>query len=268
MNRKNWLSLAYLVLIYGFLFIPAVVVVLFSFNDSQFWSFPLKGLTLRWYIQLLERPDAITALWNSIIVAVPTMIFAVLIGGGVAVAFHQWQARLAGVAEGVMLLPQLIPTLIWGLGLLLLMTALQAPMGAPTIIVAHLLYTTPYVFLLVRSRYATLDDNLERAARGLGSTPLHAFRRVVLPHLAPSLVAGGLLAFAVSFSDLVLAYLLSGNGFNTLPVFIYSLIQYEPSSMINAVASVVFIVAISSMLGALFFVGKDAVLIGEEKPRA
>jgi len=257
----------YLILVYAFLFIPAVVVVLFSLNDSQFWSFPLKGITLRWYVELLQRPDAMTALRNSIIVALPTMVLAVLLGGGAAVAFGRRQSRAIGVAEGMMLLPQLIPTLIWGLGLLVLMTALQVPMGAPTIIIAHVLYNAPYVFLLVRARYQTLDDDLERAARGLGATPLHAFRRVVMPHLAPSLIAGALLSFAVSFSDLVLAFLLSADGFNTLPVFIYSLIQNEPSSMINAVASIVFVVAISGMLGALLFVGRDAALIGKEEPR-
>lgn len=264
--KRGWLAPLYLTAVYVFLFIPAVVVVLFSFNNSRFWSFPLKGFTLRWYAELLQRPDAMTALWNSVVVAVPTMILAVLLGGGAAVAFHRWHARAASAAEGIMLLPQLIPTLIWGLGLLLMMTAIRAPMGAATIIVAHVLYNAPYVFLLVRARFQSLDSNLELAARGLGATPLHAFRRIVLPHLAPSLIAGALLSFAVSFSDLVLAFLLSGGGFNTLPVFIYSLIENEPSSMINAVASIVFFVAISGMLGALLLVGRDAALIGEERP--
>jgi spermidine/putrescine transport system permease protein len=267
MSRARWLANTYLIVIYVFLFVPAVFVVLFSFNDSQFWSFPLKGFTVRWYVQLIDRPDAMTALWNSVMVAIATVVLSVALGGSAAVAFHRWRVRAATLAEGIMLLPQLIPTLIWGLGLLLMLTALQTPMGAPTVILGHVLYNTPYVFLLVRARYHSLDPNLELAARGLGESPLGAFRRIVLPHLAPSLIAGALLSFAVSFSDVVIAFLLSGGGFNTLPVFIYSLIQNEPSSIINAVASIVFVVALSGMLGALLFIGREAALLGGQETR-
>jgi len=267
MLRARWLASAYLILVYVFLFVPSIFVVLFSFNDSQFWSFPLKGLTLRWYAELIDRPDAMTALRNSVMVAAVTVVFSVAFGGSAAVAYHRWRVRAAALAEGVMLLPQLIPTLIWGLGLLLTLTAIQAPMGASTVILGHVLYNTPYIFLLVRARYHSLDPNLELAARSLGESPLGAFRRIVLPHLAPSLLAGALLSFAVSFSDVVIAFLLSGGGFNTLPVFIYSLIQNEPSSIINAVASIVFVVALSGMLGALLFVGKEAALIKGQESR-
>ena len=267
MTRASWLAKGYLTAVYAFLFIPALFVVLFSFNDSQFWSFPLRGLTTRWYVELLDRPDAMTALRNSVGVAITTVVLSVALGGSTAVAFHRWRVRSAALAEGVMLLPQLIPTLIWGLGLLLMLTALEAPMGAPTVVLGHVLYNTPYVFLLVRARYHSLDPNLELAARGLGASTLGTFRRIVLPHIAPGLIAGGLLSFAVSFSDVVIAFLLSGGGFNTLPVFIYSLIQNEPSSIINAVASIVFLVALSGTLGALVFVGREAALLGGDKSR-
>ena len=175
----------YLILVYVFLFIPAVVVVLFSLNDSQFWSFPLNGLTLRWYVELLQRPDAMTALWNSIHCGSPDHGVCRPVGGRgggcvppPAVSRYRRGRRRHAVAAA-----HSDPNL--GARPARSDDRAASSDGATTIIIAHVLYNAPYVFLLVRARYQTLDDDLERAARGLGATPSHAFRRIVVPHLAP-----------------------------------------------------------------------------------
>lgn len=266
-RRLGRLGVAYLSAIYVFLFLPAVLVVVFSVNRSRFWAFPLKGFTLRWYQELLARPDALEAVRNSVTVAVPTMILAVLIGGGAAFALHRWKLRLKGAVEAVMLMPILVPSLIWGVGLLIFLNWAGAPMGAGTVIVGHVLFTAPYVVLLVNARLHTLDPRLEQAARSLGAGTAMTFRRVVLPHLAPAVISGALVAFAISFSDLVLTFFLAGGGFNTLPVYIYSLIQMEPSPVINAVASIVFATAVAAIALALVVSGRQAVLFAEAESR-
>jgi spermidine/putrescine transport system permease protein len=264
MGRVTWPGAAILGFVYFFLFAPAILVVVFSFNVSRFWAFPLKGFTLRWYNELLARSDAIDAVQNSFIVAVPTMIFAMFVGGAIGLAFHRWRFRFKGLTEGALLLPQLIPSLIWAIALLLFLTAVSFPMGAVSVIIGHTLFTAPYVILLVNARFHSLDPNLEDAARSLGARPERILRKIVLPHMAPALISGGLIAFAISFSDLIIAFFLTGGGFNTLPIYIYSLIQFEPTPMINAMASVVFAIALVVTLAALVIGGREAIAPGRE----
>lgn len=265
MSRRTWLEAVFLGLIYVFLFGPAILVVVFSFNASRFSVFPLKGFTLRWYGELLARSDAIDAVLNSFIVAVPTLAAAVAIGGSIGLALYRWRFRFRSAAEAGLLLPLLIPSLIWAIALLLFLTAIGFPMGAVSVIIGHTLFTAPYVILLVNARFHSFDPNLEDAARSLGAGPWRIFLKVVLPHVAPALVSGGLIAFAISFSDLIIAFFLTGGGFNTLPVYIYSLIQFEPTPMINAVASVLFAIAVVSILIALLIGGRQAIAPGREE---
>lgn len=259
-ERTKWPGYVYLFVVYIFLFFPALLVVAFSFNQSRFWAFPFTGLTWRWYIELVNRPQAIEAVQNSIIVAVATMVLAVTIGGGVAIALHRSRFRLKGTFESSLLLPQLVPALIWSIALLVFLSYLGVRRGAATIIIGHTLFTAPYVLLLVNARLHSFDPNLEAAARGLGASAFRFFREIMLPHIAPGLLAGGLIAFAISFSDLVIAIFLTGSGFGTLPIYIYSLIQFEPSPVINAVASLIFLTAVGVMLAALLIGGRDVII--------
>lgn len=252
----------YLFMVYAFLFFPAILVVVFSFNSSRFWMFPLKSFSWRWYEDLLARPQAIRAVENSLIVAVPTVVLAVLIGGCVAIAMHRMRFRGRGALEGALLLPQLIPTLIWSIALLGFVVLLGLPRGAPTIVVGHTLFTVPYVVLLVTTRLHSFDPDLENAARSLGAGTGRFFLKVMLPHLSPALVSSGLIAFAISFSDLVIAFFLAGGGFDTLPIYIYSLIQFEPSPVINAVASIILGTAVLAIVLALVLSGREALIPG------
>lgn len=257
----------YLAALYLFLFFPALLVVIFSFNDSRFWAFPLRGFTLRWYAALFGRVEALDALWNSVTVAVPAVACSVALGTGLVLAFHRRRFPLRGVLEGIVLLPLLIPSLIWALALLLLLTYFAVPTGAATVTLGHVLYTTPFVVLLVTTRMRSLDPNLEDAARSLGAGTGMVFHRIVVPHLMPALVAGALIAFAVSFSDLIVAFFLGGGGFNTLPVFIYSLIQFEPTPMINAVSALILAIGSLCVLAAMRIGGRDALTFGKGGPR-
>jgi spermidine/putrescine transport system permease protein len=265
MRRLSPGGALYLGLVYVFLFAPTVLVVLFSFNSGRFWSFPLRAFSWRWYAALLDRPDALAALGNSLSVAGAVVPLALACGTCLAFAFHRWATPIRAPAELLILMPLLIPALIWAISLLLFLTWLHVPLGAPTVIGAQTLYLTTYTFLLAGARFRSLDPAWEDAARSLGAGTRLILRRVVLPHVLPALLAGALLTFALSFSDLVIAFFLGGNGFNTLPVFIYGIIESEPSPMVNAVSTIVFGAGLLCLLVAVAVVGKDAVLLHRDR---
>lgn len=252
----------YLLLVYAFLFLPAIMVMVFSFNASRFWAFPLRGFTLRWYEEAFARKAAIDSIWNSVTVAAFTTVFAMVLGAGAAIGLHRMRSRMRGGIEGLILLPQLIPSLIWAIAILSFLSMLRLPTSAATVTIGHTLLTCPFVFLLVSTRLSNMNPNLENAALGLGATWSYYARRVLVPHVAPALVASALITFAISFSDLIVAFFLTGGGFNTLPVYMYSLIQFEPSPMINAIASMVFGVGVGLALLAFVVGGRDALLPG------
>ena len=261
MRRLSPGGAVYLGLVYAFLFLPTVLVVLFSFNSARFWSFPLRDFSWRWYLALLDRPDALAALGNSLIVAAFVVPLALLCGTCLAFAFHRWATPIRPLAELLILMPLLIPALVWAIALLLFLSWLHIPLGAPSVIGAQTLYLTAYTFLLAGARFRSLDPAWEDAGRSLGAGSRLILRRIVLPHIVAALLAGALLTFALSFSDLIIAFFLGGNGFNTLPVFIYGTIESEPSPMVNAVSTIIFGSGLLCLLAAVAVVGRDVVLL-------
>jgi spermidine/putrescine transport system permease protein len=150
---------------------------------------------------------------------------------------------LQSVVSSIIPMPLLLPGLIWGIALLILFSRAGAALSIFTVLVAHVLLTLPLVVLTVRTRLQTLDPRVEEAAMSLGATYPETVYRVVLPHVAPALLAAGLMAFTISFNEFVLAFFLTGGGFQTLPIYIYSLIRWESSPIINAVATVMLVFA-------------------------
>lgn len=147
------------------------------------------------------------------------------------------------VATSVIPMPLLLPGLIWGIALLILFSRLDTPLSIVTVLIAHVLLTLPLVVLTVSTRMQTLDPRIEEAAMSLGATYPETLYRVVLPHVAPALLSSALMAFTISFNEFVLAFFLTGGGFQTLPIYIYSLIRWESSPIINAAATVMLVFA-------------------------
>jgi spermidine/putrescine transport system permease protein len=235
----------YLALVYLFLFAPSLTVVVFSFDTSRFFSLPIKGFTTSWYREMLARQPLIEATENSLIVALMTLLIATTLGGVTGIVLARWRARsrLKSVAASVIPMPLLLPGLIWGIALLILFSRAGVTLSVFTVLIAHVLLTLPFVVLTVATRLQTLDPRVEEAALSLGATYPETVRRVVLPHVAPALVASGLMAFTISFNEFVLAFFLTGGGFQTLPIYIYSMIRWESSPIINAAATVMLVVA-------------------------
>ena len=213
------------------------------------------GFSLQWYRALFSDERGFgEALKNSLVLAACSVTLATVLG--VLGALGQARARMKkgwrgralragqGLIENIAVLPTMLPEIILGVAFLLLFSALGLPSGMLTLTLAHTTFCMPYVYLLVKSRLATMGDEMENAARDLGATPLRALLTVTLPLLRPAVFSGALLALAMSLDDFVISFFVSGAGGSTLPLKIYSSARYGVSAQINALCTV--------MLAAVF----------------
>lgn len=230
---------------YGFLYIPILTLVVFSFNASRqvtVWT----GFSTKWYISLFQDEALIKAAWISLQIAFCTATLAVILGTLAAVALVRLKKFKGHSFFSILTItPLVMPEVITGLALLLLFVGLEQFLGWPkgrgmmTIIIAHTTLSMAYVTILVRGRLGDMDRSLEEAALDLGARPVKVFMLITLPLIAPALTAGWLLAFALSLDDLVLASFVAGPGSSTLPMVIFSSIRFGISPQINALATLI-----------------------------
>jgi len=245
MSRSRWPLLTLLGFGYAFLYVPVLLLIVYSFNDSRLvtvWS----GFSTRWYGELLHNRQLLDAAWLSVRIAAVNATFAVILGTLAANALVR-HGRFRGRAGFELLLtaPLVMPDVIIGLSLLLLFVAMQQIIGWPdgrgftTITIAHITFSMAYVAVVVRARLAQMDRSLEEAAMDLGARPLTVYLRITLPLIAPALLSGWLLAFTLSLDDLVIASFVSGPGSTTLPMVIYASVRMGVSPQINALATII-----------------------------
>ncbi|MEN9891719.1 MAG: hypothetical protein RLY78_2014 [Pseudomonadota bacterium] len=252
---RGWLLLAF-----GFLYVPIIALVVFSFNDSPMlthWG----GFTTRWYAQLTQDRDLIEALWLSLQIAFPSACGAVVLGTLSAFTLVKYK-RFPGrtLFSGMTSAPLVMPEVILGLSLLLLLVALQGLTDSPlfdrgltAIWLGHMLLCTAYATVVIQARLGELNPQLEEAAMDLGARPGQVFFLVTLPMIGQALASAWLLAFSLSLDDVVISAFLSGPGSTTLPLVIFSRARLGLNPGINAVATVVIaVVAIAITLGSLW----------------
>lgn len=230
-------------MIFGFLYLPIAVVILYSFNTERLYTWPPRGFTLSWFRRLASNDAILTSLQNSLRVAAVATLLATAIGTLGALALNRSDFRGKRAVQALALMPLLVPGLVTGLGLLLLFTRLKVPLSLTTVIAGHVAFITPIVLFVVTSRLERLGPRLEWAARDLGATPARAFLHVTLPLIASAVVGGALLAFTISFDEVIITFLLTGVD-NTLPVQIYSEVRLGVSPQINAVYSLVLVASV------------------------
>jgi spermidine/putrescine transport system permease protein len=244
---NRWLS-AFAVAIYAFLFAPIVVLIIFSFNVSR-RNFVWLGFTTDWYPKLFANQDLLDALGITLQVAAIAVIASTILGSLLGLGLARLRFRGSGATETLLLLPMVTPEIIMGISLLIFFAQLFGQNGSlGQIAIAHVTFCISYVAVTVRARAVGMDPRLEEAARDLGASAWGAFWHVTLPLIAPAVAAGALLAFALSFDDLVVTSFNAGVGSTTLPIFIYSSIKFGVTPQINAISSI--IVAVVSV--ALF----------------
>ncbi len=252
MKRFTWFNATSLTFGFAFLYLPILLLVIYSFNESKLvtvWA----GFSTKWYGELLGNKAMLDAAWVTLRVALLTATFATILGTIAAyVLVRMGRFRSRTVFSGMVYAPLVMPEVITGLSLLLLFIALGIPRGLMTVVLAHTTFAMCYVAVVVSSRLVTFDKSLEEAALDLGCSPLDAFFSVTLPIIAPSVIAGWLLAFTLSLDDLVIASFTSGPGATTLPIKIYSAVRLGVSPEINALSTILIsIVAIGVIAASL-----------------
>jgi putrescine transport system permease protein len=238
-TRLSRFNIASLALGLAFLYLPILILVIYSFNDSRLvtvWG----GWSLRWYREFFNDSAMIEAAWMSLRVAAAAATIATLLGTLAAVALSRGES-FGGrtLFSGMLYAPLVMPEVISGLSLLLLFVALNAERGFWTVTVAHTTLTMCFVAVVVQSRLGSLDKSLEEAAMDLGCDPVRAFLAVTLPLIIPAIAAGWMLAFTLSLDDLVIASFTTGPGSATLPIRIYSEVRLGVKPEINAICTLV-----------------------------
>jgi putative spermidine/putrescine transport system permease protein len=243
------------VLIYGFILLPLVVILGVSFNASDRLDFPPTGLSLRWYETLLHQPPFLTALLTvSLPVGVGSAICSTLLGTLAALGLVRYRFPGRDALQAVTLLPLVVPHILLGASLYLWFANLGFSTSIGTLIIGHILIATPYVIRTVAAGLVGLDPFIEEAARDLGAGRLRCFFEVVVPQLRSSLISGAIFALIVSFSDINIALFVSGPETTTLPVYLFSKIQWEsdPSVAAASAGQIVIIGLIILLIQQLF----------------
>lgn len=224
----------YAILYLVFLYLPVLLLPVFSFNDGTIVAFPLQGFTLKWYGQLAEQETLLQALANSLIVGSVTAILSTALGLFAARAYVRYRFKGKEFSEGLVMLPLIIPGIIVASSMLVLFISIGLRPSLTTIILGHTFVALPFAVSIMKSAFDQFDQSLEEAAFDLGETIIGTFRRVTLPIVLPGIVASLLVTFTVSFDEFVLAFFLSGNE-PTLPVYIWSQIRF-PAKLPNTLA--------------------------------
>ena len=248
MKRFSWFNATSLTFGFAFLYLPILLLVIYSFNESKLvtvWA----GFSVKWYGVLLGNTAMLDAAWVTLRVALMTATLATILGtmaAYVLVRMGRFNGRT--VFSGMVYAPLVMPEVITGLSMLLLFIALGIPRGIFTVVLAHTTFAMCYVAVVVSSRLVSFDKSLEEAALDLGCTPLDAFFSVTLPIIMPAVIAGWLLAFTLSLDDLVLASFTTGPSATTLPIKIYSAVRLGVSPEINALSTILIVIVASGVI--------------------
>jgi len=230
---------------------PLVLVVLFAFTDKAVSNFPITGLTLRWWREMLAFEPFPTALANSLTIGLSVGLLAATIGTMAALGLACLPARRAQLAMAVLALPLMLPPLFIAVMLLVWYLFLQLPLGLSTVVLSHLLFTLPFVVIVVYARLSSFDFRTVEAARDLGASPLRAFVDITLPVIRPMVIGAALMAIALSIDDFILTSFTIGGG-NTLPILVMSTLRRSVTPMTNAIGTMLIGLSVASTLTALY----------------
>ncbi len=235
--------------VYAFLYLPLVVVVAYSFNNSKL-NAEWVGFTWHWYRVLLSDDTMLKAAGNSLLIALTASLASTVLGTMAGYALYRYKLKLLPV---LVMAPLAIPEILVGVSLLIFFVAINLTLGLLSIMLSHIAFCVGFVAIVVRSRLSGMDESLPEAARDLGATPFQAFRLVTLPLIAPGIIAGALLAFTLSIDDFVITFFTAGVGASTLPLQIYSMIKIAVTPEVNAISTLLmlltlFLIVVASRL--------------------
>ena len=254
--RNPWLNISLLMTLL-FLYTPIIVLIIFSFNDSR-RNVVWKGFTLKYYKKMFSNEILLEAFLNSIVIALITTILSLMLGVLTAILLWRFQFPLKSLYQGMIMIPVIVPEICIGIAFLVFFNwigwppDLIWPLKLAKIIFAHSLFCFPFVTIVIRAKLVSLNRECEEAAKDLGANAWHVYRDIWFPHLKPSLIAGGLLAFTLSLDDFVITFFTSGPETITLPIKIYSMVRFSVTPEVNAASTVLIAVTILSVCTAIF----------------
>ena len=247
---KNRAILIYAFAYLAFLYVPVLVLPVFSFNNSEFIAFPLSGFTTRWYVALGSDSAMQHALGNSLRVGIVTSLFSTILGLTAARAVTRYPLRGTRLSLGFISLPLFIPDIVLGLSLLMMLGAAGLPLSLVAVVLGHLLICTPFAVTVLIARFEGFDRNLEEASADLGEDEWMTFWRVTFPLMGPGIFASLLLTFITSFDEFLLAYFLSGTQ-ATLPVYIWGQLRFpERLPIVLALGAIILTVSVGLIVAA------------------
>lgn len=238
-----------------FLYLPILTLIVDSFNPSKF-SIASQPFSFKWYIKLFAQREIWTAFQHTLLIAFSSTLVSTLFGSLAAFAIHKYRrSKLQKVHKTLLFSTLFIPDILLGISLLLFFVLLPLQLGLFTIFLSHTLFCLTYVTLIFLSRLEQFDFSVFEAAYDLGATPRQTFLRVFLPMMLPALIGAALLAITLSMDDFVITYFVAGPGAKTLPLYIYSMIKYGATPMINALSTLILFVSFITVLLTQYFSG-------------
>ena len=225
-----------------FFYLPIVYIMIFSFNGSKSLT-RLNGFSLQWYEKVFNPDNGyLDSIWVTISIAFLATLISTVLGTITAIGLSKSGKMLRSTVERVNELPVMNPDIVTGISLLMLFSAVSfIPKGFGTMLVAHIMFCTPFVILSIMPKLRTLDPNLTDAALDLGCTPMQAMYKVIIPQIIPGIIAGALIAFTMSFDDFVISYFVTGDGVQNISILVYALTKrINPS--INALSTLVILI--------------------------
>lgn len=236
---RKWIKRIYLSAAYIFLYAPIIFLIVFSFNsgkNSSSW----QGFSLKWYISLFDNARILRALSYTVIVAAASSILSTILGTISAIGINKMTGWKKKAILNVNYLPVLNPDIVTAISLMTLFIFFRLTFGFKTLIIAHVVFSTPYVIVSVLPKLKQMPEDLVKAAQDLGATPSYALRKVILPQIAPGIFAGFLIAFTMSIDDFVISFFNTGSGVTNLSIEIYSMARRGISPEINALSTLMF----------------------------
>ena len=233
-------SKIYMLLLMIFFYLPILYTVIFSFNSSRSLT-KLDGFSLRWYEKMFHDSTMMESIFYTIIIAILATVISTFIGTITAIGLSKTNRILKAIVEQVNDMPIMNPEIVTGIGLLMFFSALGVKKGFLTLLLAHIMFCTPYVILSITPKLRSLDPNLADAALDLGATPWQALTKVIVPQIMPGIVSGALIAFTMSFDDFIISYFVTGNGVNNISILVYTMSKrINPS--INALSTIIIVI--------------------------
>ncbi|MDO5725872.1 MAG: ABC transporter permease [Tissierellia bacterium] len=247
MVNKKFSNKILLALVYIFLYAPIAVLIFYSFNESRLRG-SFTGFSLKWYRLLFEDPEIISALYNTIMIAILSTLISTVLGTFASIGIYSTSSRKAKLILNINYLPVLNPDIVTAVSLMALFKFMSLKFGFNTMLISHIIFSTPYVVLSILPKLKQINPHLIEAALDLGAKPFYAIVKIIIPEIMPGIVNGALMAFTLSIDDFVISFFNTGHGVSNLSIAVYSMAKRGINPSINALSTIMFAVMISLLL--------------------